>query len=108
MRVLVIPMRRKGVALEPRERERYEAIKANVIVRSIHCEYLGRHANIAWLEAGMQTLPGLRQVCQRDVQRLPELLDVTLATMAHNGFVLSGIEYVDGCAYAQAWWCRHL
>lgn len=44
----------------------------------------------------------------KEGQRLPELLDVTLATMAHNGFVLSGIEYVDGCAYAQAWWCRHL
>ncbi|KTB94599.1 hypothetical protein AO073_21170 [Pseudomonas syringae ICMP 11293] len=97
MQVLVIPMRRKGVALEPRERERYEAIQGNVIVRSTHCEYLGRHANIAWLDAGMP----------KEEKRLPELLDVTLATMAHNGFVLSGIEYVDGCAYAQSWWCRH-
>ncbi|WP_259640817.1 hypothetical protein [Pseudomonas syringae group genomosp. 3] len=47
MQVLVIPMRRKDIALEPRERERYEAIQGNVIVRSTHCEYLGRHANIA-------------------------------------------------------------
>ncbi|WP_116826406.1 hypothetical protein [Pseudomonas syringae] len=97
MQVLVIPMRRKGVALEPRERERYEAIKGNVIVRSTHCEYLGRHSNIAWLEAGMP----------KEEQRLPQLLDVALTTMAHNGFVLSGIEYIDGCAYAQSWWCRH-
>ncbi|KPX27520.1 hypothetical protein ALP68_04239 [Pseudomonas ficuserectae] len=28
----------------------------------------------------------------KEEQRLPELMDVTLATMAHNGFVLSGIE----------------
>jgi len=26
--------------------------------------------------------------------------------MAVTGFVLSGIEYIDGCAYAQSWWCR--
>lgn len=97
MQVLVIPMRRKGVALEPKERERYEAVKGNVIVRSTHCEYLGRHANVAWLDAGMP----------KEKKLLPELLDVTLATMAHNGFVLSGIEYVDGCAYAQSWWCRY-
>ncbi|POR62187.1 hypothetical protein [Pseudomonas syringae] len=98
MQVFVIPMRRKGVALEPRERERYEAIKGNVIVRSIHCEYLGRHSIIAGVEVGMP----------KKEQRLPQLLDVTLSTMAHNGFVLSGIEYLDGCAYAQSWWCRYL
>ncbi|WP_057414448.1 hypothetical protein [Pseudomonas cannabina] len=97
MLVLVVPMRRKGVALEPKARECYEAIKGNVIVRSARCEYLGRYSNIAWLDAGMP----------KEGKRLPDLLDVTLATMAPNGFVLSGIEYVDGCAYAQSWWCRH-
>lgn len=98
MQVLVVPMRRKGVALGPRERDRFEAILGNVIVRSVHCDHFGRHANVAWLDAGMP----------KEAQRLPELLDVTLATMAHNGFVLSGIEYIDGCAYAQSWWCRHM
>ncbi|WP_449126120.1 hypothetical protein [Pseudomonas viridiflava] len=97
MHVLVLPMRRRGVALEPKARDRQEAIKGNVIVRSAHCEHLGRYSNIAWLDAGMP----------KEGKRLPDLLDVTLATMAHNGFVLSGIEYVDGCAYAQSWWCRH-
>lgn len=97
MQVLVVPMRRKGVALEPRERDRFEAVLGNLIVRSVHCDHFGRHANFAWLDAGMP----------KETQRLPELLDVTLATMAHNGFVLSGIEYIDGCAYAQSWWCRH-
>ncbi|RMU62856.1 hypothetical protein ALP25_101568 [Pseudomonas syringae pv. syringae] len=43
----------------------------------------------------------------KEEKPLRELLDVTLSTMAHNGFVLSGIEYVDGCAYAQSWWCRY-
>ncbi|KPZ26936.1 MULTISPECIES: hypothetical protein [Pseudomonas syringae group] len=97
MQVLVIPMRRKGVALEPRERERYEAIQGNVIVRSTHSEYLGRHSTVAWIDVGMP----------KEEKGLPELLDVTLATMAQNGFVLSGVEYIDGCAYAQSWWCRY-
>ncbi|RXT69808.1 hypothetical protein [Pseudomonas syringae] len=97
MQVLVMPMRRKGVALERRERDRHEAIQGNVIVRSTRSEYLGRYSTVAWIDVGL-----------KEERRLPELLDVTLATMAQNGFVLSGIEYVDGCAYAQSWWCRHL
>lgn len=47
MQVLVVPMRRKGVALEPRERDRFEAVLGNVIVRSVHCDHFGRHANVA-------------------------------------------------------------
>ncbi|POD67198.1 MULTISPECIES: hypothetical protein [Pseudomonas syringae group] len=97
MNVLVVPMRNKGVALVHGERSRYKPIKGNVVMRAQHCDHLGRHANIAWLETGMP----------REPKPLPDLLDVTLATMAHNGFVLSGIEYIDGCAYAQSWWCRH-
>ncbi|WP_162885086.1 hypothetical protein [Pseudomonas syringae] len=50
----------------------------------------------------MQTLPGFRQACPKEEQRLPELVNVTLATNGPQRFVLSGIEYVDGCAYAQA------
>ncbi|WP_122414070.1 hypothetical protein [Pseudomonas viridiflava] len=98
MRVLIIPMRHKGVALDRKARDCCKAFQGNVIVRSAHCEYLGRYANIAWIEVGMP----------KEAKRLPDLLDVTLATMAHNGFVLSGIEYIDGCAYAQSWWCRYL
>ncbi|MFJ2320053.1 hypothetical protein [Pseudomonas sp. NPDC087817] len=37
---------------------------------------------------------------------LPKLLDAKLAGIAVTGFVLSGIEFIDGCAYAQSWWCR--
>ncbi|RMU98221.1 hypothetical protein ALP19_04620 [Pseudomonas syringae pv. tomato] len=48
----------------------------------------------------MQTLPDFRQACPKEEQRLPELVDVTLATNGPQRFVLSGIECVDGCAYA--------
>lgn len=54
---------------------------------------LGRAANVARLMVGMPL----------DPDPLLKLLDATLAGMAVTGFVLSGIEYVDGCAHAQFW-----
>lgn len=94
-------MRLRGVALDPKERRRYPAIRqsgnpairGNVMVNSTDRHELGRAANIARVEVGMPL----------DLDRLPPLLDATLAGMAVTGFVLSGIEYVDGCAYAQSW-----
>jgi hypothetical protein len=96
MHMLVTPMRRQGVALTPQERRRYPTIRANVMVNSENSLELGRSANVARLEVGLP----------RDPEPLPRLLDATLAGMAVTGFVLSGIEYIDGCAYAQSWWCR--
>ncbi|NWD89917.1 hypothetical protein [Pseudomonas sp. K5002] len=96
MQMLVSPMRRHGVALTPRERRNYQAIKGNVMVNSENNAELGRSANVARLEVGMPL----------EHDPLPRLLDATLAGMAVTGFVLSGIEYIDGCAYAQSWWCR--
>lgn len=96
MHMLVTPMRRQGVALNPQERRRYPAISGNVMVNSKNSIELGRSANVARVEIGMPI----------DPDPLPKLLDATLAGMAVTGFVLSGIEYVEGCAYAQSWWCR--
>lgn len=96
MRLLVTPMRLRGVALNPKERRRYPAIRGNVMVNSAVCHELGRAANVARVKVRMPL----------DPDPLPPLLDATLAGMAPTGFVLSGIEYIDGCAYAQSWWCR--
>ena len=96
MHMLVTPMRRLGVALDQKERRRFPAIKGNVMVNSEISAELGRSANIARLKVGMPLEP----------DPLPQLLDATLSGMAVTGFVLSGIEFVDGCAYAQSWWCR--
>ena len=96
MHMLVTPMRRLGVALSPQERRRYQGIKGNVMVNSENNVELGRSANVARIDVGMPL----------DPDPLPRLLDATLAGMAVTGFVLSGIEYIDGCAYAQSWWCR--
>ena len=96
MHMLITPMRCRGVPLTPQERRRYPAIKGNVMVNSENNVELGRSANVARVEVGMPL----------DPDPLPRLLDATLAGMAVTGFVLSGIEYIDGCAYAQSWWCR--
>ena len=66
------------------------------MVNSENSSELGRSANVGRIDVGMP----------KDPDPLPRLLDATLAGMAVTGFVLSGIEYIDGCAYAQSWWCR--
>lgn len=96
MHMLVTPMRHRGIALTPLERRRYQAIRGNVMVNAETSSELARSANVARVCVGMPL----------DPDPLPQLLDASLSGMAHNGFVLSGIEYIDGCAYAQAWWCR--
>ena len=96
MHLFVTPMRLRGVALTANERRNYPSVRANVMVNSTISDELGRATNVARAEVGMPLEP----------DAFPPLLDATLAGMAVTGFVLSGIEYVDGCAYAQSWWCR--
>lgn len=96
MQMLATPMRPHGVALTLRERRNYQAIKGNVMINSENNTELGRSANMARLEIGMPL----------GHEPLPRLLDATLASMGVTGFVSSGIEYIDGRAYAQSWWCR--
>lgn len=96
MYMLVTPMRNRGVALTAQERRRHPAIRGNVTVSSQIDTVLGRSTNVARVDVGLPL----------DPDPLPHLLDATLAGMAVTGFVLSGIEYIDECAYAQSWWCR--
>ncbi|WP_454870298.1 hypothetical protein [Pseudomonas lini] len=93
MHVLVTPMRLRGIALDAKARRRYPHIRGNVMVNAAISQVLGRATNIARVEVGMPL----------DPDPLPPLLDARLAAMAVTGFVLSGIEYIDGCAYAKAW-----
>jgi len=62
---------------------------------SVRCEAdtgMGRSGNVSKLINSMPLDPEL----------LPQLIDATLSTLVSNGFVLSCIEYIDGCAYAQS------
>lgn len=78
------------------QRRLYRALRGNMMVNSENSVELGRSANVARIDVGMPL----------DPDPLPRLLDASLSGMAVTGFVLSGIEYINGCAYAQSWWCR--
>ncbi|WP_099312235.1 hypothetical protein [Pseudomonas sp. ICMP 564] len=96
MHMLITPMRCKGVALDSQERRRFPAIRGDILVMPEKSDKLGRSSNVARISSGWPMEP----------EPLPRLLDATLSGMAPTGCVLSGIEYIDGCAYAQSWWCR--
>lgn len=95
MHMLITPMRCKGIALSLQQRRRYPTIKGDVLVAPQIANELGRSSNVARVSRGLPLEP----------DPLPSLLDATLSGMAPTGFVLSGIEYINGCAYAQSWWC---
>lgn len=92
MYLLVTPMRVRGVALSVKDRIRYRANRVNVTVSSTVSQELGRATNVDRAVVGMPL----------DPDALPPLTDATLAGMSVQGFVLSGIEYIDGFAYAQS------
>jgi hypothetical protein len=96
MFVLATPMRRRGKALSQRDIQAAEPARGNLLVGQHNSELLNRHANIASFQVSGPN----------DPQPLPSLHDAVLSWMAPNGFVLSGVELVDGVAYAQSWWCR--
>ncbi|EIK96037.1 hypothetical protein PMM47T1_13795 [Pseudomonas sp. M47T1] len=96
MYVLVTRRRHLGVGLDQAAVRSAEAIKGDIEVRLDKAPCLGREANIAQM----------RPVDPMCASPLPLLYDATMTWMSTNGFVLSGVEEVDGVMYAQSWWCR--
>ena len=96
MHVLVTCRRHLGVGLDQETVRRAIPIKGDVEVRFDKAKCLGRETNIAQM----------RPLDPMGSSPLPQLLDATLTTMTPSGFVLSGIEEIDGVMYAQSWWCR--
>ncbi|WP_422402824.1 hypothetical protein [Pseudomonas sp. GZD-209] len=96
MHMLITPMRQRGIDLTPQERRQGRAVKGDVRVTCVQDARMGRATNLAEGAAG----PGMQD------HPLPPLHDARLSGMATLGFVLSGFEVIDGCAYAQSWWCR--
>lgn len=88
-------MRQRGVPLHHNQLREAEELCVDVKIEHEGC-VLGRASVVAKISTRwpLQTAPW------------PELLDVSLHSMAPNGMVLSGLEVVDGVAYAQSWLCR--
>lgn len=88
-------MRVDGRPIEQRELRGAPPIYGDVRIETRKSPELGRPCEMARL---VQDNP-------LETSAIPPLLDVALHGMATNGLVLSGIEVIDGVAYAQSWWC---
>lgn len=97
MYFLITPMREKGVARDWKAIWQTVGIFADINIRNQMCEQLNQTSDIAEIRpAGMPL----------DAVPLPPLLDARISGMVTNAFTLSGLEEIDGCLYAQSWWCR--
>ena len=94
----ITQMRRRGIALPWKEIHSIAPLKGDLYVQSGPCESLNRDSEIATV----------RKNNPLDPEPMTPLLDVRLSRMATGGFVLSGVEEIDGCVYAQSWYCKPL
>lgn len=97
MRFVVTPLRRQGRALARRELGG-DAVRGDVTLQHRgECPELGRAAIVAMVrgDGTPTTAP----------DALPRLYDAEIRTMGTNGLTISGLEFVNGVAYAQSWHC---
>lgn len=99
MYFLITRMREKGVARDWKAIKQTPGIRADINIRNRVCEQLNRTSDIAEVRPPSMPL---------DPVEFPPLLDARLSGMATNAFTLSGLEEIDGCLYAQSWWCREV
>ena len=96
MLVLATPMRNCGKALSQIAIHSAVPVRGDLIVVQEKSEAFGRYSNVARFHMAGSS----------DPQPMPPLHDAVLSWMGPNGFVLTGIEDIDGVTYAQSWWCR--
>jgi hypothetical protein len=89
-------MRMRGKAQDHADVQRAPGVRGDMVVGQEKSSALNRYTNIARFQTGGAA----------DPQPLPPLHDAALSWMGPLGFVLTGVEFVDGTAYAQSWWCR--
>ena len=96
MHLLIRQMSRRGAALPWNEIHAIAPLEGDIYVQSAQCAALNRNSEIA-------TVRKLNPVGPEPIN---PLLDARLSGMATGGFVLSGMEEIDGCLYAQSWYCK--
>ena len=98
MIVLATPMRDRGRARAQHDIQTATPVQGDLVVAQSKPEIFGRYSTVA----------SFHQASSNEAPLLPPLHDAVLTAMGTNGFVLTGVELVDGLAYAQSWWCRPL
>ncbi|GLZ87034.1 hypothetical protein Pres01_30850 [Metapseudomonas resinovorans] len=88
-------LRFKGKSIEDRKLRNVQPIRGDLYIRMANNSPMDRPSLIA------ETLK-----TTGDTKTLPPLYDVQIHGMATLGMVITGIEIIDGVAYAQSWHCR--
>lgn len=91
----ITPMRVRGRPLSQKELRSAKSIRGDVHLRLEPNTLLGRPSPIAYLH----NVPFNEK---QDVL----LYDAVVTTLASGGGTITGIELIDGVAYAQSWWVR--
>lgn len=92
----ITQMRSRGVALPLEEIRSIKPLEGDIYVQTERSKHLNRQAEVATIRKKNPVGP----------EPLNPLLDVRLSGMATGAFVLSGVEEIDGCLFAQAWYCK--
>jgi hypothetical protein len=71
-------------------------VRGDLLIVQQRSEVLNRTANVA----------SVHMTGAADTAPLAPLHEAALAWMGPDGFLISGVELVDGVCYAQSWWCR--
>jgi hypothetical protein len=98
MYFLITPMREKGVARPWKDIRGATPIRGDVNICNELCKPLNRTSDVAQIRTDMPL----------DRPKLLPLFDARLSGMATNAFTISGLEEIDGCLYAQSWYCREV
>ncbi|MEG0635784.1 MAG: hypothetical protein RR517_25035 [Pseudomonas sp.] len=95
MHFLIVPMRIRGVARPQKDIRSAVPIRGDVHLRLDEFAPLGRPSNSASI---LISRPG--------DPPLPVLYEAVMSGMSTLGTTFTGIEIIDGVAYAQSWWVR--
>ena len=96
MHCQITRMRERGRALEKGDILKAQSVKADISIQDRNVQTLGRTSRVAFVFLTGST----------SVSPIPDLLDANVSWMSTNGFVISGLEEIDGSLHAQSWWCR--
>lgn len=91
-------MRERGVARDWKHIRCAVCIRGGISIRNQMCVQLKRTSDIAEIQPAKPL----------DKVLILPLLDAWVSGMATNALTLSGLAEIDGCLYAQSWWCGEL
>ncbi|WP_462383331.1 hypothetical protein [Pseudomonas sp. Marseille-QA0892] len=93
----IVPMRERGRPRDQKEIRLSKPIRADVQIRLETRTPLGRASTVAEVHV----------VPPYEIEPMV-LYDASVESMATNAGTITGVEIIDGVAYAQSWWVRSL